>query len=318
MSRHRATPFRDGFAAVRHEPLLLVAELAWRWCFGLCAILLGVFSFALFLNRLQVSKTDQFLMSTLQPKLLATAISHIVRGSLPYFLLEQSLLVLGLTLLWSLASAAGRAGVLRRLVSMFSIDEDPDMEHTQWHFGSIFLLHLLRAMWVQVAAAAGIAMFVYGSVMSGEKPLAAALALSFGVGLAGMAGFWLNWYFGVAPLFCVRSGVGAQEALEQTVAFSARRGGRIFAMGAGYGLLRLMWLGMMATAVVWPLKLAGTIDHRWIALLMGAGTLVYFSGADLLHLARWGSYVSLAEEDAHPAPAPTPAPALPSFLEGLA
>jgi hypothetical protein len=323
MSRNRATPFRDGFAALWHEPLLLVAELAWRWCFGLCAIVLGIFSFALFLNSLQVSKTDQFLLSTLQPRLLAAAITHILHGSLARFVLQQSLLLLGLTLLWSLASAAGRAAVLRRLVSMFSIDEDPDFEHTEWHFGSIFLLHLLRAMWVQVAVAAAIALFAYGSVMSDEKPLTAALALSFGVGFSCMAGFWLNWYFAIAPLFCVRNGVSAQEAMEQSVTFSARSGGRLFAMGLGYSFLRLMWLGIMASAILWPLKPSGTIGNRWVVLLMGVAALVYFVGADLVGLARWGSYVSLAEEDARPAPEPEPAvPTAPllqtSYLEGLA
>jgi len=53
-----------------------------------------------------------------------------------------------------------------------------------------------------------------------------------------------------------------------------------------------------------PLSLLAQIDGRWVALLMGVAALVYFAGVDLLYLARWGSYVSLAEEDANPAPEP--------------
>ena len=35
---------QDGFAALRHEPALLAAELTWRWCFGLSAWGLGIIS----------------------------------------------------------------------------------------------------------------------------------------------------------------------------------------------------------------------------------------------------------------------------------
>jgi hypothetical protein len=52
---------------------------------------------------------------------------------------------------------------------------------------------------------------------------------------------------------------------------------------------------------------------------------VYFAGVDLLHLARWAAYVSLAEDDAHPKESPAPEPAKPPLLpletpmlEGLA
>jgi hypothetical protein len=42
----------------------------------------------------------------------------------------------------------------------------------------------------------------------------------------------------------------------------------------------------------------------WVLLIMAAIALIYFAGADLLHLARLGAYASLAEDDAHPVPAP--------------
>ena len=39
------SPFRDGFAALRHEPALMAVELTWRWCFGLSAWGLGTVSY---------------------------------------------------------------------------------------------------------------------------------------------------------------------------------------------------------------------------------------------------------------------------------
>src|ERR1700759_2714403 len=120
-----STPIRDGLSAVAHEPALLAAELTWRWCFGLSALLLAICSGALFLNGLKVSKADRFLISTLQPQLLATALSDIFRGSLPRLLLEQTLLLLGLTVMWAFAAAAGRAATLNRLLAMFSHSDEP-------------------------------------------------------------------------------------------------------------------------------------------------------------------------------------------------
>lgn len=322
MSRANApTPFRDGFAALGHEPALLAAELAWRWCFGFSALALGVVSVGLYLDSLKVSKADQFLLGTVQPQLLAEALRHIFRGSLSRFLLEQAVLIFGLTLLWSFASAVGRAATLRRLVAMFSISDDP--EPAEWRFRSIFLLQLMRAMWTQIALAVGLVLFVYGSMMAArERPFAAALSISFGVGLAALVGFYLNWYLGIAPLFCIRNGASARDAVDQALAFSAVHSGRLFLMGLGFFLLRLVWAGTMWLVLMAPLNLSGKVNDRWIALLMGMIALVYFAGADLLNLARWGSYVSLTYEEPRPAPVedvpPQISPPEILALEGLA
>jgi hypothetical protein len=323
MSRASApTPFRDGFAALKHEPALLAAELAWRWCFGFSALALGVVSVGLYLDSLKVSKADEVLLGTVQLQLLTEALRHIFRGSLSRFLLEQAVLIFGLTLLWSFASAVGRAATLRRLIAMFNTGDEP--ESTEWHFRSIFLLQLLRAMWTQIALAVGIMLFFYGSVMAGrERPFAAALSISFGVGFAALVGFYLNWYLGLAPLFCIRNGASARDAVDQALSFSTEHGGRLFLMGIGFFLLRLVWAGTMWLLWLAPLSLAGTINQHWIVLLMAMIALLYFAGADLLNLARWGSYVSLSYEDSRPLPLPEtpmrtmqPPETLP--LEGLA
>lgn len=300
-----SSPFRDGFAALRHEPALLAAELTWRWCFGVSMLALAIFSTGVFLDSVKVSKLDQLLLGTFQPQLLAAALQHIFRGSLARFLLEQALLIVGVTLLWSFASAVGRAATLRSMVAMFSSDEES--QPTAWHFGSIFLLQLLRAMWTQIAFTITAFLLLYGSTMAElERPFVAALALSFGVGFASFVGFSLNWYLGIAPLFTIRNGVRAKEAVEQAIEFASRQGTRLFLLGLGFFAMRLMWAAMMGSLFLAPLNLAGTIGSRWIALMMGLLALLYFVGADTLSLARWGAYVSLAEEDSHSAPEPEP------------
>lgn len=319
------TPFRDGFAALWHEPLLLAAELTWHWCFGFSAWMLGCASLILVLKSIAVSKADQFLLSTLQPSLASAALQHMFRGSLLRFVLVAALLLLGITVLWSFASAVGRAAILRRLITMFSRSDEPQGDIDQLHVGSIFLLHLLRSMWTEIAIAVILALAIYGNLLAArQRAFASALTLSFGVGIACLIGLALNWYLGLAPLFCLRKNAGALEAIEQAAAFSGRHGGRMFLMGIGYLFLRLVWLGTMWMAFFAPLSLSGKLAAGWIGLMMAVLSLVYFAGVDLLHLARWAAYVALSEDDEHPllsAPEPLATPLLPvetPMLEGLA
>src|SRR5271165_7126237 len=149
MQRPAHSPFRDGFAALWREPALMAAELTWRWYFGLAAWGLAIISLALFLDSLKISASDEVLLGTLQPYLLVGAVRHIFHGSLNRFLAEQTVLLLGLTLLWAFAATAGRAATLRRLISMFSDDEEP--QPMRWEFESIFVLNLLRAMWTLIS-----------------------------------------------------------------------------------------------------------------------------------------------------------------------
>jgi hypothetical protein len=299
------SPFRDGFAALRHEPALLAAELTWRWCFGLSAWGLGIISLALFLDGLRVAPVDAFLLRTLQPRLLDNALRHIFRGSLSRFVLEQTVLLLGVMVLWSLAATAGRAATLHRLVAMFSTDEEPQL--MEWGFAPIFLLQLLRVMWTMIAVAVAFVLFFYGVVMAQNgHPMRAALALSAGLGVPFLA-IVLNWFFGIAPLFCIRNGAEAMEALEQAVDFAARQAGRLFLLAVGFLALRLVLAGTMCLALLSPLSWISRIGGRWTMLLMIVVALTYFAGADLLYLARLGGYVSLVEDDSHPAPMIEPA-----------
>ncbi len=294
------SPFRDGFAALVHEPVLLPAELVWRWCFGFSALGLGMLSIALFLDSIKLSRGDEFLIRTWQPGLLSNALRHSFRGSLNRFVLEQAVLILGVMLLWALAATAGRSATLRRLVDMFSADEEA--QPLNWNFAPIFILQLLRVMWSSIAVSVAIGSLLYGMTMAqNEHAVRAAVALSFGLGLASFFGIVLNWYFGVAPLFCVRNGTGAMEALDQSVEFSGRQGGRLFLLGLGFLVLRIVWAATMFLVFLSPMNLAVSIGPRGILGLMGVMALAYFAGADLLNLARLGAYASLAEDDAHPA-----------------
>jgi hypothetical protein len=303
MARPAHSPFHDGFAALWHEPALFLAELTWRWGFGLAAWSLTIISAAWFLDSLKLSSGDRFLLSTLQPHLLGGAVRHIFRGSLNRFLWEQTVQLLGLVLLWAFAATAGRAATIRRLVVMFGGEENSRTMSRE--LAPIFVLNLLRAAWTLIATTAGFVSLVGGFVLArNQRPLRAALLLALGTGLSWAFGVMLNWFFGLAPLFCVRNRVAASEALAQSVEFFSRQAGRLFGIGFVFTLLRLVWAGTMFFVVFAPLRLVHHVGRGWIALLMALVALLYFAGADLLYLARLGAYASLAEDESHPVEAP--------------
>jgi hypothetical protein len=184
---------------------------------------------------------------------------------------------------------------------MFAPEAEEETVALRWDFLPIFALQLLRVMWSSIAFVVAIGCLFYGVIMAqSDRPIRAALALSFGIGLASTFGVVLNWYLGVAPLFCVRDGAGAMDAVDRAVAFSERHWGRLLALSLGFFLLRLLWAATMTLVLLSPLSLSGLIGGRWIALLMGLVVLIYFAGSDFLRLVRLAAYVSLAEEDSHP------------------
>ena len=319
MTTSKVSPFRDGLHALMHEPLLLAAELMWRWCFGLSAWALAVLSIRLFLDSLKVSPQDEFFLRTFQPQLFDRALRHIFGGSFTRFLLEQVILLIGVLLLWSLAATAGRAAALSRLVAMFSTSHDEEVQPVRWTFLPIFHLQLLRAAWLVIAFSVAAGLFVYGFVMAQrEHALRAALSLSFGFALACLVGITLNWLLGVAPLFCVRNGASAREALDEALDFGSRYGARLSLLGFGFFLLRLVWAAFMWFAFLSPLSWAAKIGGSWTLLLMGLIALVYFAGADLLSLVRLASYVALLEDGSEPFAEDQVAPPEIMPLEGLA
>jgi hypothetical protein len=208
------------------------------------------------------------------------------------------------------------------MLAMFSSGDE--QQTMQWHFPSLFLLELLRAMWTQIAITVTAVLFVFGSMLAtNQRPVAAALALSFGVAFAVLVGWSLNWYLGLAPLFCLRNGVRAREALEQALDFSSVHGGRLLLIGLTFFVVRLFWAAALSFVFLAPLNLAGKANGRWIALLMALVAVVYCAGADWLRLAQWGAYISLLEDSSslvEPDPVP-PEPVSPPDLlplEGLA
>ena len=300
------SPFQEGFAALRDEPLLFLAELAWRWCFGFAAWLLVLVASALFLDSLKVSELDRFLLATMKPALEWSALNHILHGALLRYVWTKFIVVTALTLLWCFAAAAGRAASLRNLVALLGGEDRA--EESGWQFGPMFQLHLVRAIWTWAAIGCFAGSIFLGTAMQQQRhPARAAFFYVFGIALSMVFGVVLNWFVGLAPLFCIRQQASAREALSLALDFCARQCGRLFAMSLGFLALRLVWAGSMFLLILVPTNLSKHLALGWVLLLMGFLFVIYLAGADALYLARLGAYVALAEIDTQPEPQSEPA-----------
>ncbi len=94
-----------------------------------------------------------------------------------------------------------------------------------------------------------------------QRPARAAFFYVFGIALSIVFGVMLNWFFGLAPLFCIRDQANARDSLSLTLDFCARQGGRLFGLSLGFLALRLVWAGSMFLLVLAPTSLANT--SRW-------------------------------------------------------
>jgi len=310
------SPFQEGFTALRDEPLLFAAEIAWRWLFGLVAWLLVLGAIAFFLDSIRVSDLDLLLFGSLQPSLEKAALLHVFQGTLLRLVWMKLIVLAGLTMLWAFAAAAGRAATLRNIVALCG-GEDRD-EEAGWQFRPMLQLHLLRALWTWIAVGCFAASYLLGNVMmQNGRAMRGAFFYVFGVTLSVVFGVMLNWLFGLAPLFCIRNQVNARDAIAMTLDFCTRQGGRVFGLSLAFLALRVVWAGSMFFLVLAPTNLGKHVAVGWVLVMMFALLLVYFAGAEALYLARLGAYAMLAEIDARPALAPTTPPIEPEVYPGL-
>src|SRR5713226_5754859 len=113
------SPTLEGFRAIFRQPSFGLAEIAWRWSFGVAAGLLLTFSFLEYLDTLPVTRGELFLLRTHHPILISQAITHIFRGSAPRVVVAAIVLALALAVAWIVIASLGRAVTVKALLDYF-------------------------------------------------------------------------------------------------------------------------------------------------------------------------------------------------------
>jgi hypothetical protein len=310
MSRSHAV--REGFAAIFRDPLVYLAELAWRWTYTIAAALVVTYGVLLFLNSLPVSDRDLFGLSGIVPGLAGTALANIFKGSGPKMVRLAIMLSLSLGLMWFFAASLGRSATLTALLRKPAV------------LRPIFRLHFLRlavgsAAWIAymgaIAVAASAARFENGQDYDPGKFYLVFLVFSLVISSAWSSA---SWYLSLGPMFSVRNSTGTLDSLYDAAALVRRQPRQFSWVGIFYGVLRaIIWLVAFFSLLTALAAVAAAPPGVTIAVLI-LFAAAYSAISNFLYLARMGSYLRIMEWDREWSeaerlrpPAPTPLPRRP-------
>lgn len=298
----------------------------WRWSFGAAACVLLGFGFAEYLDTLPVSDVDILFLRTRHPLLISEAVSRILRGSGPRFVLAAVLLFSALAILWILFASLGRAATLRPLLEY--IRKRACRSQTQnTHIApacvpapetfppvrlrSLAGLHFLRTSLALAACASCVAALILaGFISSKDDPhpglvIFSALLVLFFVWCAWSS---VSWFLSLASIFVVRQGEDTFAALSSAVGLCRDRGGPVAVVGTWFGLAHLVFFAVATSVVAFPLSFARVLPVGFVLAAVLALTLIYFAIIDTLHVARLAGYVAILEAPPPQVVAAIPAP----------
>lgn len=289
------------------QPSFGLAEIAWRWSFGLAASLLVTFSFLEYLDTLPVTNRDLFFLRTGQPFLVLQALARIFQGSAPRLVLAALILIPALAIAWIFLSSFARAATLKALVGYFRRDATPDRALptlSQRPLRSLVGINFLRVTATLAAALAGLAAVLLARSASPKADPSPGSALLIFLTL-GMA-VWLawgvvNWFLSLSAVFVVDGALDTFGALAAAVHLCRTRTASVLAAGTWFGIAHLTAFFVATSAIAFPLALAGVLPTGVVLGGVLLVTLLYFAVADFLYVGRLAAYLAIIEIPVPPA-----------------
>jgi len=308
----RRSPTLEGFRILFRLPTLALAEIAWRWSFGLAVTALLAFSFREYLSTLPVTATEIFMLQTRQPALVLQAIARILQGSAPRAVTALIVLALALTLAWIVLASLARAATLRTLFEYF-----PQNGECRPRLNSLIGLNTLRAS-ALLAAVLGVAgaAFLGGAASSTTDPSPASGLLIFWMLtlFIGLAWSMLNWYLSLAAIFAVGEGKTSFGALAAAVELIRNHPGPVAAAATWFGLAHGVAFVVATSVAAFPLGLAGVLPGGIVVGGLLLIALLYFAVVDSLYIGRLAAHVFIIDR---PEPRPQSDDDILSDIPGL-
>lgn len=267
------------------QPSILAAEIAWRWCYALSALLLVGWSLAAFLETIPVTEIDLMALSSRFPLFVTWAIQDMFHGSGPAMLRAIVADAAGLVALWLVFATVGRWSVMRALLPGARIAWQPLLQ-----------LNLLRAALGSVAVLAYLgALFFSGAVSEAPTPrpglfFAIFVALWFAIGAAWSA---VSWYLQLAPLYAQEAAT-AWQTIYAAVELARQRATQLGGIGLLLGGARLV-LGLAFFFGFFSV-LGDALHHSAGAFMvrMAAFTMLYSAVFSVLRLVRLAAFAEVA------------------------
>jgi hypothetical protein len=292
----RPSPTLEGFRILFRVPSLGLAEISWRWTFGLALTASLAFAFREYMSSLPITAAEMLLLRTRQPVLILQAIARILRGSAPRAASALIILAVALILAWIVLASLGRAAILKTLFE--SLQERNAAKPRAWHLTSLMGLNFLRAG-AGLAALVGVlgALLLAGLAAPKTDPSPGSVLLIFWMIclFIGLAWSIENWYLSVAAIFVVGDDQTTFGALAAAADLCRNRPGSMIATATWFGIAHAAALLVATSVVAFPLALADVLPSGIVLGGVILVTLIYLAVVDFLYVGRLAAYVFLLE-----------------------
>ena len=280
-----ANPLTHGFRAVLRDPTILLAEVAWRWCFGAVAFFLLFGSAMMLMSSVTLSSQDALAWRSRDPYLVAETLLRLYDAIGGKLLKIATVVLPVITILWTVLGSTGRTFTLNRLAKR------------EVRFRSVLALHSSRAFFLWLAVVALVAAIIFASHVSSRGSGQPDLFLYYGLAIWSLlliGGLWatINWYLSLAAVCCAQSGAGSVQAFRQAVRFSRTLGGDFGGVSLMFAVLRLIAIAVAFVLCALPSGLAASAPNLytgWVVLV----SLAYFGVADFLYISRFAAYMMI-------------------------
>jgi hypothetical protein len=301
-TQQRATQgFVENLSWVRARPMLTLIEVAWRWIFGVPALLLVYREAVKVLASVPWRETGIASVTVNQlltdPMTASTTIADFLQVIGPGVYHVGLWLAPVLLVSWAIVSGAGRTMLLKRM--------DKTLRPRA---GTLMVLQLLRVLplalsfglWLEGVRALA-RWTILQPIAAGREPammgyVGGAIVLSLGIFVATAA---VGWIFSLAPLLSAMKGVGPAASLRASLQVGRIRAGLVeINMVLSIVKIALLVLALVFSAC--PLPFQTEMTNEFLFWWNFAVAVWYFLASDFFHVARVSSYLRLWKASTNP------------------
>jgi hypothetical protein len=285
-------------------PAAVLAEITWRWTFGVAFWAILYYSFREYFASIEISNAEHALLRGLEPYAWIAVSARVFVAFVTGLRALGPIIIPALSILWIALSAVGRAATVRALSA--------DQPRTNW--ASTVGLQVFRVLLTitSVVAYFGCGILINNLLGDTTQNLPIAVLLSV-LALTVIALIWsvVNWFTSIAVIFTARDHESFTRSLADTSEVYHRNSTSFFSSGFSFGLIRSFLV--IAVTIVSIAAMTGFSTHpRFTLIFVVAISLAYFALADAINLWRLATYVSFTEPHPEPSIVAPPTPVKPA------
>lgn len=274
-------------ASILRQRGILLAEIAWRWLFGIAALALAAFAGIRLDRALIVYPEEQEMLASRSPIEIAQAILEIAHRARPIAVRLGMVVIPAVLVLWMVAATLGRGYVLSRIGS-------GESRGLRWP--ALVVLNSLRVVTVLLLVVAYFGCsFATSLVLNPYAPNYALGVLVFLTLFVIALASWslVHWIVSTACIYSARQRLGVFRALDATMQLLRESFRELFSIAAGNSSVRTV------AAIFFTLLALPALLIYGVPLLFWTVEIVLFLAycvvSDVLLLARLAAYVEVIE-----------------------